>query len=209
MAQIFLFCHFLKSHFSWINRCRTFYILTVYVLTSLGSGKAFFLKNRCFGARLSHCKYWSLLYFLVLEPLIWSRGQKPVESHFTTDFPELENAWTGVEQDSNEPILWMETTAEETCKKLQSVRLLIFVRNFLDYSNKLAWCSIRLEIIVAKLQENDSMGRGSANKAKEIRLKVQKRVPFDLDRQRQEKTQVRKMIEVTFAFIFKEYDFAI
>ena len=34
-----------------------------------------------------------------------SRGRKPVESYFTTDFPELENAWAGVDKDKNEPIL--------------------------------------------------------------------------------------------------------
>ena len=55
---------------------------------------------------------------------------------------------------------------------------------------------MKLETIVAKLQENDAMGRGSATKAKEIRSKVQKRVPSDLDRQRQEKTQVSAMMEL-------------
>ena len=49
---------------------------------------------------------------------------------------------------------------------------------------------MKIETIVRKLQENDAMGRGSATKAKAIRSAAKKRVPSDLDRQRQEKTQV-------------------
>ena len=49
---------------------------------------------------------------------------------------------------------------------------------------------MKIENIVRKLQENDSMGRGSTTKAKAIRAEAKKRVPSDLDLQRQEKTQV-------------------
>ena len=48
---------------------------------------------------------------------------------------------------------------------------------------------MKIEDIVRKLQENDSMGRGSKTKAKVIISEARKRVPSDLDLQRQEKTQ--------------------
>ena len=49
---------------------------------------------------------------------------------------------------------------------------------------------MKIEDIVRKLQEIDSVGRDSKTKAKAIRAEARKRVPSDLDLQRQEKTQV-------------------